>query len=112
MLFVSAAEPAQDARRVAVEAQAAGAALVVVTSGERGAIAVEADRSWSQPALPVPRVVDTLGAGDAFIAGFISSLLDHDTDIGLALGAGAAAGAAAVGRDGSARTLTTTEVSP
>ena len=112
VLFISAADPAQDAQRVAVEAQSAGAPLVVVTSGERGAIAGEAGGSWSQPALPVPRVVDTLGAGDAFIAGFISSLLDHDADIGLALGAGAAAGAAVVGADGSRRTLTTTEVSP
>lgn len=99
VLFVSATGPEPDARRIADETRDAGAPIVVVTRGEHGAIAVGGDRRFSQPALPVTRVVDTLGAGDAFIAGFLSSLLDDGDDVAAALRGGAAAGAAAVAGD-------------
>jgi 2-dehydro-3-deoxygluconokinase len=54
----------------------AGAAReVVVKLGADGALAVTAAGSWQQAAYPA-RVVDTIGAGDAFTAGYLSALLD------------------------------------
>lgn len=49
-----------------------GDKLFVVTLGAGGSLAL--GRKWriSCPAVPVPRVVDTTGAGDAFAAGFLS----------------------------------------
>ena len=50
-----------------------GPKLVVLTLGATGAWAVSADDKIFQPAHKV-EVVDTVGAGDSFFAGFISSL--------------------------------------
>lgn len=109
VLFVSAVDPSTDAREIAEEAQAFGATLVVVTCGARGAIAHGVGESrWSQSAVQVQEVIDTLGAGDSFIAGFVSSLLD-DPDVGRALQAGALAGAEAVARGSLSSSLKTTE---
>lgn len=54
-----------------------GPAVVVVTRGGDGAV-VRVTRSGEQLALPAPRVevVDTVGAGDSFMAGLVSGLLD------------------------------------
>jgi len=49
-----------------------GPALVVVTDGGRGAHLL-AERPLTVPAVPVP-IVDTVGAGDAFMAGLINAL--------------------------------------
>jgi ribokinase len=43
---------------------------VVVTLGERGALAVEGESVFEQSSFPVT-TVDTVGAGDAFVAGFV-----------------------------------------
>lgn len=48
---------------------------VVLTRGGDGATVTTADGSISRPARPVP-VVDVVGAGDAFVAGYLSGLLD------------------------------------
>jgi 2-dehydro-3-deoxygluconokinase len=53
----------------------AGVAQVVVKRGARGASLWTADGRLDQAALAV-ETVDTVGAGDAFCAGFISGLLD------------------------------------
>lgn len=51
--------------------------IVVVTRGAAGAIAVDArGRRIAVPAAPA-RVVDTISAGDSFMAALASSLLDH-----------------------------------
>lgn len=70
-----------------------GPSIVVVTSGDRGAFAVCRSGVVSVPARPV-RVVDTVGAGDAFMSG----LLDALWSLGL-LGADRRRELAAIGTD-------------
>jgi fructokinase len=58
--------------------QQLGPSLVVVTNGSSGASAFTASGEWlSVPAQPV-KVVDTVGAGDAFMAGLINALIRAD----------------------------------
>ncbi len=45
--------------------------LLVVTRGEKGAIAMIEGRFFAVPAEPIAHVVDTTGAGDLFAAGFL-----------------------------------------
>ena len=47
-----------------------GTKVVVITRGEQGSLAVKDGKSYSQGIVPV-EVVDTMGAGDAYIAGFL-----------------------------------------
>jgi sugar/nucleoside kinase (ribokinase family) len=45
--------------------------LLIVTLGAAGSIAFQAGKETNMTAIPVPRVVDTTGAGDSFAAGFL-----------------------------------------
>ncbi len=54
-----------------------GPRLVVVTQGPDGATAITADHHITVPA-PTVNVVDTIGAGDAFQAALLDSLLTRD----------------------------------
>ena len=63
-----------DARRGAAAVLARGARLVVVTRGENGCLGVTREREVEVPGYVVP-VVETTGAGDAFLAGLITGLL-------------------------------------
>jgi fructoselysine 6-kinase len=65
-----AAAPADIARR----AVAGGARLCVVTLGADGSLAHDGQDWWQAPATPV-QVVDTTGAGDSYIAGFLQARL-------------------------------------
>lgn len=49
-------------------------AIVIVKRGPHGAIAVDAEGHVSAAAAPVVTVVDTIGAGDVFNAGFLAAL--------------------------------------
>jgi 2-dehydro-3-deoxygluconokinase len=49
-----------------------GAKLIVVKLGPRGAVAVSGDETVESAGVSLPRVVDPVGAGDAFAAGFLS----------------------------------------
>jgi sulfofructose kinase len=49
--------------------------VLCVTMGEAGAIALEGDRFYHEPAFSI-EAVDTTGAGDVFRGGFIYALLD------------------------------------
>jgi fructoselysine 6-kinase len=91
------------------EALACGVALAVVTLGAEGSIAAGCQGRWRSPAVPVDDVVDTLGAGDAFIAAFVAALLAVEVDVDAALAAGAAAGAQACTRRGLANPLAAEE---
>ncbi|MEP6852987.1 MAG: carbohydrate kinase [bacterium] len=55
---------------------ALGTDLVVITRGAGGVLALTADTQVQRAALPI-RLVDTIGAGDAFMAGLISALIEH-----------------------------------
>jgi fructoselysine 6-kinase len=65
---------ADEAAGLGERAVADGAATAVVTRGRHGSLAV-ADSIHLQPPVPVA-VVDTLGAGDAYIAACISALVE------------------------------------
>ncbi|MGN8553183.1 UNVERIFIED_CONTAM: carbohydrate kinase [Microbacterium sp. SLM126] len=67
--------PGRDLVEVAREWQARGPALVVVTLGADGAIAVTADGLITIPAVRTP-VVDTVGAGDTFMGALIDGVVD------------------------------------
>ena len=58
--------------------QELGVADVIMKQGSEGAIALCGDQLFHQPAVPV-EVIDTVGAGDAFVAGYLSSLLDGES---------------------------------
>lgn len=76
-----------------------GARLAVCTAGPAGALARDVDGWWDVPVAPVERVVDTDGAGDAFLAGLLRATLDglpHP----VALAQASACGALAVGTPG------------
>lgn len=72
---------------------------VVVTLGASGAVAVANGRSWRQPS-PVPRrIVDTTGAGDAFVGALAFSLWSGSSLFD-AVRLGTAAGSHAVAIEG------------
>jgi 2-dehydro-3-deoxygluconokinase len=64
-----------DAVRAAAELRALGPRRVVVKLGARGALAVDDDGVVEVEALRIPRVVDPVGAGDAFAAGYLAGQL-------------------------------------
>lgn len=70
---------------------AKGPRLVIVTRGAKGAMAVADGAVAAQPVVAA-RIIDTLGAGDGFIAGFlVARLRGGDADAALEAGAAAAA---------------------
>ena len=54
-----------------------GLDLIVMTRGAKGALLVSAKNATDQPGIPT-KVVDTVGAGDAFTAAFVLGLLRGD----------------------------------
>ena len=85
-------ESAQDALRAAC---GMGPRVVVLKRAEQGALALAEGRFFSAPAWPVDQVVDPVGAGDGFDAGFIAGWL-RGFDLADCLALGARVGAEAV----------------
>ncbi|MDZ4137039.1 MAG: PfkB family carbohydrate kinase, partial [Paracoccaceae bacterium] len=90
------------------------APLVVIKDGAQGATAICGETRLSRPAV-ARHVVDTVGAGDAFNAGFLEAWLETagsgttglmGDKLGDCLDAGAAIAAVALARSGGARGLT------
>ncbi|MDQ0925501.1 2-dehydro-3-deoxygluconokinase [Pseudarthrobacter sp. W1I19] len=75
-----------------------GVREVVVKRGAAGACVHTRDGRWEAPAVPVTSI-DTVGAGDAFTAGYLSALLDGE-DVAGRLQRGALMGAFAVSTTG------------
>ena len=63
-----------DARRAGDALLAKGAGTALITLGEKGALFHARDRSILVPAVAAGPVVETAGAGDAFVGGFAASL--------------------------------------
>jgi fructoselysine 6-kinase len=73
--------------------------LLVVTLAAEGSLALDGERRLTCPAVPVPQVVDTTGAGDTFAAGFLREYCASG-DVARSLARGAREAAAAVQRVG------------
>jgi fructokinase len=74
--------PGREAIEVAREWVVGGPALVVITRGADGAIAVTADGEVAVTAVSTD-VVDTVGAGDTFMGALIDGLLAREAGLGL-----------------------------
>ena len=94
VLLVSAARLA-DRRAYLSDAVARGCLLAVCTDGGSGALALDAD-GWISVGTAPAAVVDTNGAGDAFLAGLLTGVLDG-LPTTAALARASAVGALAVG---------------
>lgn len=89
-----------DPRAFLAERVAAGARWAVCTLGAQGAVGLGRTEGWVDvPAVPVERVLDTNGAGDAFVAGLLLGHLEG-RDLSASMSLGAAAGALAVASPG------------
>jgi len=55
-----------------------GVKEVIVKLGKQGAAYEGKDKLLSFPAVPVERVIDTTGAGDCFVAGFLRGMLQQE----------------------------------
>jgi ribokinase len=64
------------ARRAGDALLAKGAGTALITLGERGALFHARDRSLHVPPFAAGKVVETTGAGDAFVGGFAAALAD------------------------------------
>jgi 2-dehydro-3-deoxygluconokinase len=69
------APAAGDVGDVAAEIASLGPTQVIIKLGADGCRALIDGVEYTQPAVPV-RVVDTVGAGDAFVAGYLAELVD------------------------------------
>ncbi|ACU73876.1 PfkB domain protein [Catenulispora acidiphila DSM 44928] len=74
-LHLVSPNPASDEAGAAAAILARGTREVVLTRGGDGASVITAEGTMSVPVRLVP-VVDVVGAGDAFVAGYLSALLD------------------------------------
>ncbi|WP_320123073.1 PfkB family carbohydrate kinase [uncultured Sphaerochaeta sp.] len=66
------------------EACKQGCKLAVGTLGSRGSLAFDSERYFFQPSIDRKRV-DTMGAGDSFIAAFLTAFLDENVTVSNAL---------------------------
>jgi 2-dehydro-3-deoxygluconokinase len=99
------ADGATDVDTAAGQLLAGGVQTVVAKLGADGAVAFTVDDTVKVPARRV-QAVDSVGAGDAFVAGYLSGLLDGIDGPGC-LDRGAVLGAFAVSREGDWEALPT-----
>ena len=58
-------------RKKAVEMLRGKCPVAAVTRSEKGSVVIKGSETYAVPAAPVPKVVDTTGAGDLYAAGFL-----------------------------------------
>ncbi len=92
-LFDTEIEDDDDVKKYAKELQKQGATNVLVSLGADGAILIPAEGKVKQIGVPEGRVINTVGSGDAMIAGFLAGYLKN-ADMGKALNLGTAAASA------------------
>ena len=49
--------------------------MLLATFGEGGSLAFDGTEFYRQPCIPAPKLVNTVGAGDSYGAGFMSGVL-------------------------------------
>ena len=99
LAVVADLDPDTSPERLARAVAAIGPGTVVAKLGREGALGLEGELSVAEPGFVVDQVVDPVGAGDAFCAGFIAGRLDG-VDLPTALRMGNACGALAVAASG------------
>lgn len=80
------------------EMQKKGPKVVVVTRGEKGSLAYDGEKFYKYGIVPC-EVVDTMGAGDSYIAGFLYAICEGK-EIAEAMAAGAANSSVTLGYSG------------
>jgi sugar/nucleoside kinase (ribokinase family) len=58
-----------------------GPEVAIATMGRRGALIATKEKRYAIPAFDVAKVVDTTGAGDVFIGGFLSAYVDGENPL-------------------------------
>lgn len=89
--------PAQLPDLISISRRFAG--IIVLTLGAGGSIAITNGETYAEPALPLEKVIDTTGCGDAFQAGFTAEYIES-RDIRRALRQGAELGRVAASHYG------------
>lgn len=75
---------------------AMGAEILIATFGEKGSLAYDGKEFYRQPCIPAEKLVNTVGAGDSYGAGFMSGILRGE-DIPSCMARGAAKSSEIVG---------------
>ncbi|HUG61435.1 MAG TPA: ribokinase [Methylomirabilota bacterium] len=101
-------ETVDDARKAAADLVRRGARNALITLGDKGALLFGADGDHMVPAMKVPKVVDTTGAGDAFNAGFAVALAEGKSPVE-AVRFGCAVAGLSVQKPGTAPSMPTRE---
>jgi 2-dehydro-3-deoxygluconokinase len=100
LALIAGKGPDRDREKLVADVATLGPTTVVAKLGAEGALGLQSGgRPIHAPAFEVPIVVDPVGAGDAFCAGFIAARLEG-MDLGTALRMGNACGALAVAASG------------
>ncbi|NLJ30538.1 MAG: fructoselysine 6-kinase [Clostridiales bacterium] len=73
--FFSFEERAEEIKDFLKQAHSYGPAVVAATFGKQGSMCYDGERFYEQGILPAP-VVNTVGAGDSFIAGFMYGVMN------------------------------------
>lgn len=81
-----------------------GVSKVVIKAGDKGAYVHDGQQGYMVPSAKVDKVVDTTGAGDGFVSGFLAAI-SRGADIKTAVQTGNRAGAAVVQQYGSTGAL-------
>src|SRR5690606_9482647 len=90
--------PSTDARTLCAAVTKLGPQSVIIKRGARGAFASVDGACFEQEAVPVP-VIDSVGAGDAFVAGYLAATADG-ADAATRLDRGVRCGAIACASEG------------